>query len=78
MTGFCALKLKLPLNLAISVSVSSLNFMLCRVEHETSFITSGQVGMALISSALRIGIALISSALRVGIALISSAINSTI
>ena len=40
MTGFCDLNLKLPLILAILVLVSSINFMLSRVQHEKSFRTS--------------------------------------
>ena len=40
MTGFGDLNLKMPLILAISVLISSLNFMLSRVEHEKSFKTS--------------------------------------
>ena len=34
MVGFCDLNLKFPLILAISVLMSSLNFMLSRDEHE--------------------------------------------
>ena len=41
MTGFGDLYLKFPLILTISVFMSRLNFMLSRVEHEKSFITSG-------------------------------------
>ena len=41
MTGFGDLNLKSPLILAISVFMSSLNFMLSLVEHEKSFITLG-------------------------------------
>ena len=41
MTGFIDLNLKFPLILAISVFISSLNFMLSRVEHEFFFITLG-------------------------------------
>ena len=40
MTGFGDLNLKLSLILAISVLISSLNFMLSRDEHEKSFKTS--------------------------------------
>ena len=39
MTGFGDLNLKFPLIMAISVFMSSLNFMLSRVEHEESFKT---------------------------------------
>ena len=39
MTGFAALNLKIPLFLAISIFMSSLNFRLSRVEHEKRFIT---------------------------------------
>ena len=42
-TDFGDLNLKLPLILAISVFMSNLNFMLCRVEHEKCFITCGPV-----------------------------------
>ena len=41
MTSFGDLNLKFPLILAISVFMIRLNFMLGRVEHEKSFITSG-------------------------------------
>ena len=41
MTGFGDLNLKFPLILTISSVRSNLNFMLSRVEHEKSFITSG-------------------------------------
>ena len=41
MTDFYDLNLNFPISLAISVFMSSLNFMLSRVEHEKSFITSG-------------------------------------
>ena len=44
MTDFCDLNLKFPLILAISVFLCSLNFMLSRVEHKKSFITSVLVG----------------------------------
>ena len=44
MIGFGDLNLKFQLILAISVIMSSLNFMLSRVEHEKSFITSGPGG----------------------------------
>ena len=40
MTSFGDLNLKFPLILAISVFMSHLNLMLCRVEHEKSFICS--------------------------------------
>ena len=40
MTGFANLNLEFPFILAISVFMSSLNFMLSRVEQEKSFITS--------------------------------------
>ena len=43
MTGFGDLNLKLQLILDISVFMSSLNFMLTRVEHGKSFITGGPV-----------------------------------
>ena len=41
MTGFGNLNLKFPLTLAISVSMSSLNFMLSSVEHDKCFIALG-------------------------------------
>ena len=41
MTDFVDLNLKIPIILVISIFISSLNFMLSRVEHEKSFITSG-------------------------------------
>ena len=40
MTGFGDLNLKFSMIQAISVFMSSLNFMLSKVEHENSFITS--------------------------------------
>ena len=43
MTGFGDLNLEFPLILAILLFMSSLNFMLRRVEHEKSFITSTPV-----------------------------------
>ena len=41
MSGFGDLNLKFPLIVAISVFMSSLNFMLSLVENERSFIISG-------------------------------------
>ena len=41
MTGFGDSNLKFTMILAISVFLSNLKFMLSRVEHENSFITSG-------------------------------------
>ena len=41
MTCFGDWNLKFPMILAISVSMSSLNFMLSRVEYEKTFINSG-------------------------------------
>ena len=41
MTAFGDSKLKFPLIFAISVFMSTLNFMLSRGEHEKSFITLG-------------------------------------
>ena len=43
MTGFGDLNLKFPFMLAVLVFMSNSNFMLSRVEHEKSFITSGPV-----------------------------------
>ena len=40
MTGFDDLNLKIQKILVISIFISSLNFMLSRVEYEKSFITS--------------------------------------
>ena len=40
-SGFDEINLKFLLSLAISVFMSSLNFMLSRVEHEICFITLG-------------------------------------
>ena len=40
MAGFSELNLKIPPILAIPIFMSILNFMLSKVEHEKSFITS--------------------------------------
>ena len=54
MTGFCDLNLKFPLIKAMSVFMSSQNFMLSWVEPEKSFITSRPGGMRKTDSFLRL------------------------